>query len=200
MSAYKEKIKGLAADGAEFSARYASARQQREQTKQARILAEIELLSQLNLTREMLIVECAARKVEQEIAAEVYADYMRANGIIRIGLDVAAPMADALSKKNTDAASQPRGKVTDDGETISDLIARLAHERDALGDYVSASSLWEPLFSALQDAGADPKEKRNNGEPRKTFYSYTTAKGTSKEIKRGTFENKISAYRTKLSR
>ena len=97
-------------------------------------------------------------------------------------------------------ARKLRGKITDDGETIGNIINRLAHERDALGDPVPAPNLWEPFFSALQDAGADPKETRNNGEPRKTFYSYTTAKGTSKEIKRGTFENKISADRKKLSR
>lgn len=200
MSAFKKKIKGLDAAAADFASHYAAARHQREQTMQARILAEIEVLSKLNLSRETLIMECATRKVEQEIAAEITADYMRANEIIRTALDFAAPMADTLSNKQHDAASQPRGKVTDDGETISDLIARLAHERDALGGYAPASSLWEPLFAALQDAGADPKETRNNGEPRKTFYSYTTAKGTNKEIKRGTFENKISAYRKKLSR
>lgn len=97
-------------------------------------------------------------------------------------------------------ARKSRGKITEDGETISDLIERLARQRDALGDYVPAPSLWEPLFSALQNAGADPKETRNNGKPRQTFYSYTTAKGTSGEIRCGTFETKISAYRKKLSR
>lgn len=97
-------------------------------------------------------------------------------------------------------ARKPRGKITDDGETIGNIINRLAHERDELGGHVPAPDLWEPLFAALQEAGADPKETRNNGKPRKTFYSYTTANGINKPIRRGTFETRISKCRTKLSR
>lgn len=109
-------------------------------------------------------------------------------------------MAANTSRSQSEKARKSRGKITDDGETISNIINRLANARDALGDPVPATDLWEPLFAALQQAGVDPKETRNNGEPRKTFYSYTTANGKGKTIKRGTFDNKISIYRKKLSR
>lgn len=101
----------------------------------------------------------------------------------------------------SEKASKPRGKVTDDGETIGDLIERLAHERDALGDYIPAPDLWEPLSAALEEAEANPILKRNNSEPRKSFYTFTTPNGGAvRRIQRSTFENKISACRKKLSR
>jgi hypothetical protein len=111
-----------------------------------------------------------------------------------------AIMGDGFSKDQSEKAKHSRGKITDDGLTIGDLIERLAQERDALGDYVPAPSLWEPLFAALDEAGASPKATRNNRLPRKSYYSYTNAKGMTATIQRDTFENKISAFRKKLSR
>lgn len=164
MSAYKEKIKGLAADGAEFSACYASARQQREQTKQARILAEIEILSKLNLSHEMLIEDCAARKVEHEIYAETCADYMRANGITLNALDVAAPMADKLSDSQSDKAKLPRGIIA---EIKADLVRKYPNHK--------AKELWPHLFAELDGRGLDPIEIDDT--PGGEVYEYDCADG-----------------------
>lgn len=111
-----------------------------------------------------------------------------------------AVMGEDHSKDQSERAKHSRGKITDEGETIGDLIDRLALEKDALGDYVTAPSLWDPLFSALNDAGTSPKETRNNGKPRKSYYRYTTSNGKGKTIQRDTFENKIMLCRKKLSR
>lgn len=98
-------------------------------------------------------------------------------------------------------ARKSRGKITDDGKSIGDIIARLALEKDELGDYVPAPSLWEPFFAALQDAGTSPSGKRDNSKPRKSFYSYSTDTGKTATISRGRFETRIGKYRDKkLSR
>lgn len=112
-----------------------------------------------------------------------------------------ANMGARHSKEQSEKAKRPRGKITDRGETISDIIDRLACAKDELGDHIPAPSLWEPLFAALQDAGAEPVEKRNNGEPRKSSYSYTPDAEKTKSISRGRFETRIAECRKKkLSR
>lgn len=94
-----------------------------------------------------------------------------------------------------------RGKVgcSDSGDAFAEIIGRLANERDALGDFIPAPDLWEPLFSELGTAGADPKLVRNPHAPRKTRYDYT-ADGKAKHITLGRFETKIGEHRKKLSR
>ena len=98
-------------------------------------------------------------------------------------------------------AELPRGKVgcSDSGDAFAEIIGRLANKRDALGDFIPAPDLWEPLFSELGTAGADPKLVRNPHAPRKTRYDYT-ADGKAKHITLGRFETKIGEHRKKLSR
>lgn len=98
-------------------------------------------------------------------------------------------------------AGRPRGKVgcSDSGDAFAEIIGRLANKRDVLGDFIPAPDLWEPLFSELGTAGADPKLVRNPHAPRKTRYDYT-ADGKAKHITLGRFETKIGEHRKKLSR
>lgn len=103
------------------------------------------------------------------------------------------------SGEQSERAQNSRGKITEQGETIGNLIERISLEKDALGGYVPALSLWSKLYSALDEAGTDPKEIKNNSKPRKTYYLYTNVKGDIKKIQRDTFENKITACRKKLS-
>lgn len=101
----------------------------------------------------------------------------------------------------SEKAKNLRGKIGDDesGEAFANILSTLASRKDALGDFIPAPDLWEPLFSELQAVGAEPKLVRNNSEPRKSRYNYM-ADDKKKHITRGRFEARISAIRKKLFR
>ena len=97
-------------------------------------------------------------------------------------------------------ANLPRRKMLSDKDSVDDIIEKLSRKKDSLGDYSIASELWPELSSELDKAGADPKEVLDSRNPRKTKYVYSVANDEERAITLGTFENKISAYRKKVSR
>jgi hypothetical protein len=197
MTEYLRKCEQIAAALADFFQRHGANKKARDEIKQERILAEIEAVRKLGLSRETLIIECATRKIEHELAAEAIRDYMDAINIIGNAADISGPMAGPYSGEQSQLGSRLRGRVTEDGKTISDIIDRLSLEKNELGEYVAAAELWGRLHSELEMAGANPKEIRNSGKPRKTSYNYITDTGKFRSIQRDTFEDKILQCRNK---
>lgn len=85
-------------------------------------------------------------------------------------------------------AKVPRGKLTDTGDNLGDVIARLASRKDE-----TAPELWPQLYAELDALGLDPKETEDRDDQRKSLYDY----GDDRHITFGQFANRISKIRTK---
>lgn len=75
----------------------------------------------------------------------------------------------SLVKAQRSRAKRPRGKVTDDGKTLDQVIESLL-TRAEHGDS-SASELWPALFSELDRLQLAPKDANHPTDPRKSAYS-----------------------------
>jgi len=90
-------------------------------------------------------------------------------------------------------AKKPRGKVTEDGRTLDQVIEQLVSKTGSR-DY-SAPELWSPFYAELDQLELDPKDM-NPGNMKKAFYSYEF--GTErKTITYRRFANLVSKYRKK---
>lgn len=103
-------------------------------------------------------------------------------------------MGITASRSNQARASKSRHKKTDDGDSVTNIIKKLAAKKDAQGKFIKPSELWPEFFSALEDAQASPKENRNNSKPRVSFYTYES-NGKCYPIRRSTFDNLILKFR-----
>ena len=197
MSKYQKKWVQITAALADLANRYKANRKTLDEVKQARIFAAIEEVRKLDLSREALIIECATRKVEQELAAETIRDYTGAIETIKKAMDVAAPMVGSYFGQQSANANKPMGKITSESNAISNIIDRLSHEKNELGKYMDGPELWRQLYSELDKAGLEPKEIKNNFKPAKNSYNYSTNTGKFRSIQRDTFENRILLSRNK---
>jgi hypothetical protein len=93
-------------------------------------------------------------------------------------------------------AKQPRGKVGDDEETISQIISRLGDEEGL--ERETAQELWGPFFNSLGERRLDPKRIDHPTDPKKNKIEYNV-KDSRKSITYGQFENVLSQYRKKKS-
>lgn len=93
-------------------------------------------------------------------------------------------------------AKQPRGKVGDDEETISQIIGRLGAEEGL--ERETAQELWDPFFNSLGERRLDPKRIDHPTDPKKNKIEYNV-KDSRKSITYGQFENVLSQYRKKKS-
>ena len=91
-------------------------------------------------------------------------------------------------------ASNPRGKVTDDGKTINMIISELAVSNEHKEE--GAKELWPHLFLKLKDEGLDPKEIKHPDNLDKNYYLYDI-KDKRKPIRFGTFANVVTKSRKK---
>jgi hypothetical protein len=66
-------------------------------------------------------------------------------------------------------AKKPRGKVTDDGKTLNQVIETLASKAEHR--CLTAPALWPHFFAALDQLGLDPEEL-SQSNTRKLAYSY----------------------------
>lgn len=101
-------------------------------------------------------------------------------------------MGEGYSRQQSDNASKPRGKVSDDGETIAGIISRLAFEEPE----ESARELWPRFFSELDRLKLNPKEVDHPTDPKKSAYEYDDAKGGRRRATFGQFAKVVSAFRT----
>lgn len=86
-------------------------------------------------------------------------------------------------------ARKPRGKVSEDGETLSDVVAALI-TRPELKD-AKLSELWDHLHGELDRHHLSPRDIEHTTDQRKDCYEYTTHHGV-KTIRRATFYNLVS--------
>lgn len=95
-------------------------------------------------------------------------------------------------KAQSERAKKPRGKVSDDGETINQIICRLAlSNKEAL-----AKELWPKLFSELEDLGLNPEEEGHPSDLKKIRYLYDF-NDRQKPITFGQFAKVVSKHRKK---
>lgn len=107
-----------------------------------------------------LILENPSYSRDKEDAWRLVAETMAAPT-----LAIGERARDAQSKK----AKKPRGRITDDGRTMDQVIARLA-----LTQYPreSARAIWTHLGAVLEEEGLSPAEIVDTEDPQKWTYEY----------------------------
>lgn len=88
---------------------------------------------------------------------------------------------------------RPRGKVTEEGKTLNEVIEALVRRPEHL--FLSAPELWPPLCAELDRVELRPREL-NSGNLKKSAYSYEF-KDRTKKITYRRFANLVSKYRKK---
>ena len=89
-------------------------------------------------------------------------------------------------------ARRPRGKVTDDGETLNQVIEALVSKPEYR--FLSTPELWPHFSSELDRLGLDPTETVHPSNQRKSAYAYDF-NDKRKRITYGRFANLVSKYR-----
>jgi hypothetical protein len=109
-----------------------------------------------------------------------------------------APLA-ALGLKHKKAqkrrAQQSRGRVTDDGQTIKQIVERLVRSPEHTEK--STRDLWPPFFAVLDELDLDPKEVMHS-DRRKQRYEYLFG-DTRRKISYGQFANLVCEIRPQKS-
>jgi len=99
------------------------------------------------------------------------------------------PLTKALkSEEQSNNRKGKKNKLTESGDTLDAIIARLADREDE-----TAAELWPALYGELDALQLKPKEREDKNYPRKSYFDY----GVDKHITFGQFANRISAIRTK---
>lgn len=80
--------------------------------------------------------------------------------------------------------------ASDERRNVDQVIETLALKRDALGDPLKPSELWEEFYSSLDDERLGPEEIEDKKDKRRSLIKYDGG-----EITRHTFENRISKAR-----
>ena len=96
-------------------------------------------------------------------------------------------------KEQSARARKPRGKVGEGGETLSQIIGRLAQSGD---QEESAKALWLKLYGELDGQQLNPVEKQHPSDLNKSAYEYDGANGR-KRITFGRFQSVVSSFRKK---
>jgi len=100
------------------------------------------------------------------------------------------------SKHQSKNASKPRGKVSEDGKTLNEVICMLATSSKHTEE--SAKELWSHLFSELESLGLNPEEKEVANELKDLCYWYAF-KDKRKKITFGQFSNVVSKSRSEIN-
>jgi hypothetical protein len=93
----------------------------------------------------------------------------------------------------SERARRPRGRLTDEGETMSEVVRRLALKPERRND--TAWELWSHLHAELDDLRLAP-QLIDNPELGKSFCTYDFKDGR-KKITFGQFANLVSGARSK---
>jgi hypothetical protein len=108
-----------------------------------------------------------------------------------VGETSIAPIYEANLKyrhQQSERAGRPRGRLTNDGKTMSEVVRRLALKPERRDD--TAKDLWPHLHAELEDLRLDP-QLTDNLEFRKSFYTYDFKDGQRK-ITFGQFAKLVS--------
>lgn len=93
-------------------------------------------------------------------------------------------------------ARRPRGKITDDGKTLLEVIAVLVPRAEL---ELSAKQIWPRLYAKLDELGLEPQEVPHPSGLERSAYIYTLADGHTRRITYGRFANLVAQVR-KISR
>jgi hypothetical protein len=113
-----------------------------------------------------------------------------------VGETSIAPLYEAglkFRQKQSERARRPRGRLIDGGETMREVVHRLALKPERRED--TTMDLWPHLHAELAETGLDP-QSTDDRELRKSFYTYDF-KGGRKKITFGQFANLVSGARGK---
>lgn len=123
-------------------------------------------------------------------AGRIFRDLVNGGGIPAI-IRKFAQLGTRYSQTQRERAGKPRGKVSENGETIDQIIGRIA----SVNREESAKQLWTRFFGELDGLHLEPNELDHLTDPKKSAYEYTGANGDRKSISFGQFANVVSAYR-----
>ena len=99
------------------------------------------------------------------------------------------------SKAQSKRAKKPRGKVSDDGKTVSQIIGWLATAEDH--EEETAKDLWNLFLGQLGELLLNPNEiPHPSGDFRKLKCEYEIKNEIKKSLTFGEFANVVSAFRT----
>ena len=100
-------------------------------------------------------------------------------------------------------AKKPRGRVGDDGETMSEIIDSLTgvEYNEEMEEFVelSVKDIWMHFWSKLDGKGLNPKEVEHPTDLRKNYIEYDF-QGERKSITYGRFANRVTKHPKKKSR
>ncbi|MFZ1007453.1 MAG: hypothetical protein WAN65_11485 [Candidatus Sulfotelmatobacter sp.] len=113
-----------------------------------------------------LVLENPSYSRDKEDAWQLVAETMAAPT-----LAIGERARDAQSKR----AKRPRGKITDDGETIDQVIQKLAVNPQYRRD--TAKELWTRFWHLLMEKELDPKEIEDPENAEKQTYAYDFKNG-----------------------
>jgi len=114
-----------------------------------------------------------------------------------VGETMAAPtlaMGERTRRAQSERAKKPRGKITDGGTTIGQIIGYLAVGPQYQGN--RAKELWPHFFALLDKEGLNPKETVDPENSQKWTYEYGFRDGR-KKITFRRFENIVARARAR---
>lgn len=102
-------------------------------------------------------------------------------------------LAEQHSRAQSDRAKKKRNQIDEDGTTIKDVIQQLVFNPEHSN--LKAKELWPYLYSALEEAGAAPRDNSAPQDPNLRAYKYENYRGVTKAITFRNFENILSKVR-----
>lgn len=112
---------------------------------------------------------------------------LRASGRVKI-----RAVAEACVAGQFFLSDQP-AKARKKRDGVATIIGNLAGQRDELGAWVTAKSLWSQLYARLDEEGRDPRETVTGREDLEI--EYVTKQGAVKKIKFASFKVALSKHR-----
>lgn len=104
----------------------------------------------------------------------------------------------AHKKEQKRKARKPRAAVADNGETVTEIIERLAVSPEF--EEETAMQLWDRFHGELDVIGMAPERDESNKDPRKWFVQYFDSKGKERTLSCGRFQTIVSEARSQKSR
>jgi hypothetical protein len=96
-------------------------------------------------------------------------------------------------ENNRIKARKSRGKITEDGKNIEQVIGELTHNPEYRDE--PAKELWPRFFAKLGELGLDPEDQDKSGDSERWAYRYYDFRGNRKRLGFGRFANIVSRCR-----
>lgn len=107
-------------------------------------------------------------------------------------------IAERARQAQRQRAKKSRGRLTDDGVTVRQVIQDLASKPQHID--AETKQLWPHFFAELDALGLDPYEAAPGSDAAKWKISYDNVKGMRRTITFGRFANVVSEVRRRKSR